>query len=292
MLNIIGIDLKTYILKKRCVIPTDYTSTDGTAGYDTATGSTETVIKHFWKNNITNPSNASRKLDYVGISPDQSRGIANDKYMARFDGLDVLTAQLCENAKLGYVARVESGGIILDVLEGVNRTAQQTENARAIFEISRKNVASLEHEVDKRDYKNTFYTVQAGEEFADEALTMTYFRDEEKTGWERDEKLIEVSSETPEAGQEYEELRYQAEKEMDNCDLKESFICEITNSRYKELWDVGDFVTVRWIEQGITLNTQVTAVTTIANGNELTHVAKFGNSKPKYINIKQKIIKI
>lgn len=293
LLNVSGIDLKTYILKKRCVIPTDYTSQSGSAGYDIAEGSTEEVIKHFWENNITAPANTARKIDFITIAANQGRGLAEDKYMARFEQLDVITKELCENVKIGYKAYIENGNIILDVYEGIDRTAEQTENARAIFEISRKNVASLEHEVDKREYKNTFYTVQAGAEFADEALTMTYFRnDEVKSGWERDEKQIEVSAETPEAGQEYEELKYQAEKTMGSYDIKESFVCEITNSRYKELWNIGDFVTVRWPEQGITLNTQVTAVTTIANGSELLHVAKFGSSKPKYVGIKEKIIRI
>ena len=154
---------------------------------------------------------------------------------------------------------------------------------------SAKNVATLGHEVDTKEYKNTFYTVQSGAEFADEALTMTYYRDDMSVGdWERSETWIEVSAETPTAGQEYEELKYQAVKEMENYALQESFTCEITpNSKYKELWNVGDFVTVRWREQGITMDTQVTAVTTSVSGSEKTLIAKFGNSKPKYVGIKK-----
>lgn len=294
VLNVTGIDLKTYILRKRAVIPPAYTTVDGTAGYDTASGSTETVIKHFWNNNVVSPSTSARILSNVAVAPDLHRGLSDDKFMARGNELDKLTREMCESAKIGYKASINNDNVVLDVFEGVNRTASQNENPRAIFEISRKNVATLEHEVDKRDYKNTFYTVQSGAEFEDEALTMTYYRDDDiVSGWERDEKWIEVYSETPEAGQEYEELKYQAIKAMTSYELKESFTCEITpNSRYKELWNVGDFVTVRWIEQNLMMDTQVTAVTTSASGSETRYIAKFGNSEPKYIGFGNKIIKM
>lgn len=294
MLSASGIDLKTYTLKKRRVIPSDYITTDGSAGYDTASGSTEAVIKHFWANNITSPANAARQLSNVVIAANQNRGISDDKYMARGNPLDELTQELCKAASLGYKAVISDGNVMLDVYDGVDRTASQSENPRAIFEISRKNVVTLNHTVDKRNYKNTFYTVQSGAEFEDEALTMTYYRDNaEASGWARDETWIEVSADTPEVGQEYAELKYQAVKAMADYIKQESFSCEITpNGRYKELWNVGDTVTVRWLEQGITLDTQVTAVATSANGDELKRIAKFGNSKPKYIGVGDSIIKI
>lgn len=296
MLEISGIDLKNHILKKRCVVPIDYTTIDGTAGYDVAAGSTEAVIKHFWENNITAPPTGARKMNLISIAPNQNRGIADDKYMARGNPLDELTSEVCEAANLGYTASIIENNVVLDVLAGVDRTAEQSANARAIFEISRKNIANLAHEINAEEYKNTFYTVRSGAEFVDEALTMTYYRDDiSVSDWERSETWIEVSAETPIAGQEYEELKYQATKVMDDFTIQESFTCEVTpNSRYKELWNVGDFVTVRWREQNITMDTQVTAVTTNVSGNEKTLIAKFGNSEPKYIGVKNssKIIKI
>lgn len=295
VLTVKGFDLKS-LLKYRQIIPTDYTSTDSTAGYMTVTGSTEYCIKYLWEKNAQDPPQENRAYPDMVISPNENRGTLGDKYMARFEQLDEATAKLCEAAGLGYIAWIdlEYHWLCFEVYHGTDRTAGQTTNERAIFEVDRKNIARLQYSKSRRNYRNAFYATQSGAEFEDEALTLLYYRDDTPaSGFERREIHLSVSAETPEAGMEYEELKRLTIIEMKNHEIEEGFSCELSpKSGYNEIWAVGDMVTVKHKRFGLVADIQITGVTVTASGTDVAHIAKFGKQKPRFIGVGNKIIKI
>lgn len=295
-IRVSGVDLKYWITSGRIVIPTDYTTTDGTAGYDTATGYTDAVVKHFWRNNITAPPQEPRKIIGVSTTAAANIGLADDKYMSRFESLAEVTETLCENAKIGYRADVntKTGEITLDCFTGVDRTKGQTANRRAIFSVDRRNIASISYDVDRSKYANAFYTTRSGAEFADEALTLLYFRDDaEVSDWARRETWNELSVPEPISGSEYEEMKKQAVKKMEDAKEEEAYTCAIQrNAGYRTIWGVGDTVTVDWPEEGITADMQITAVTVSQDSKGTDYTVKFGESKPKFVAAGSRIIKI
>lgn len=291
-----GLELKAWLASSRIVVPKDYTSTDGTAGYDTANGYTDAVVKHFWDNNLIAPTQVPRKIPGVVWAGDDNIGIADDKYMSRFESLADVTAELCEAAKIGYRAEidVDTGIITVGCFAGVDRTETQAKASRAIFSISRGNISDISYDLDRAGYANAFYTTRSGAEFADEALTMLYFRDDmEVSGWDRRETWNEISVPEPVSGTEYDEMKKQAEKKMESAKEDESYTCSILrNAGYRTRWNVGDTVTVKWEREGVTADMQVTEVSTSQDDNGTDYTVKFGDAKPKIISVRRRIIMI
>ncbi len=287
-----GFDLK-FLIAKRLVIPPELTSISGTAGFDAVTGSTEYCIKQLWDRNIINPANASRKINHISIAINQNRGIANDKYMARLENLEDVAIKILNEQKLGFKANADfdTDSIVLDVFEGADRTAGQSINPRVIFEIERKNVVDMEYSTDDSNLKTAFYATLSGAEFESEALTQTYYRDDVVAqGWDRDETWLSISADVDPA-QQYDELKRLAQQEFVNHDTVETFVCNIRpDSGYLTKWFVGDFVTVRWKDLGLTMDTQITAVNKTFTSSGIHITARFGNSKPKYISPAEGVI--
>lgn len=295
VITVSGRDLKS-LLEFRQIIPEDYTSSDGTAGYMTVEGTTEYCIKYLWQKNAQSPPQENRAYPNMSILPNQGRGSAEDKYMARFEELSTATSKLCEAAQIGYLGwiDIENNWICFEVFEGTNKTAGQTDSPRAIFEVDRKNIAQLEYSKSTKDYKNAFYVTQSGAEFEDEALTLLYYRnDAEVSGFDRREIHLSISAESPEAGQEYEELKRLTQIEMKEHEAEEGFNCQLSpQSGYNQVWSVGDLVTIRHKYTGLVADIQITGVTITATENEINFIAKFGKQKPKFIAVGNNIIKI
>lgn len=293
-LAVSGPDLKSYITDKRIVIPTDYLSIDGTAGYDKANGYTDGVIKHFWRNNISAPPQPGRQIKGVQVASNADVGLADDKYMSRFENVRDITEKLCVNANIGFMATLENDIITLNCYKGIDRTVEQSINPRAILELSRKNISSISYTKAKSNYKNAFYSTRAGDEFADESLTLLYYPDDiAVSGIERREIWNEVQVDALTPGSEYEEMEKQAKKNMSDYEIVESLTCAILpNAGYKTVWDIGDTVTIRLKEENVTVDLPVTAVTTSADSSGIYYTAKFGKSKPHFIGAGQRLIKI
>lgn len=269
--TITGLDLRE-LLRRRNIVPSDYTSTDGTAGYDARTGPSETIIKGYIRDNLKAPVQPGRPAagDLLIIAPDLGRGIADDKYMSRFEVLgEVATtiardAELCTRMDLTE-AEGEPLGFLFDCYQGVDRRDSQQANSYAIFEIERGNVVSMEFTDSAESYYNAFYTTRGGARFADEALTMLYLREDEPAPdwYDRREKWlnISVSKDVP-AGDEYAELKRLAQQQMKNWGRVRSFTAKVNSAlRFGADYNVGDKVSVVRRGWGVELDAQITRAT-------------------------------
>ena len=283
MLTVSGRQLKGLTMD-RITIPPDFADISGTQGYDAQTGTTETIMKHYVFANMLNSAQPVRVLYGLEIAADRGRGTAEDRYMSRHEVLSDVLAALGEASGLGYDIEpdLERHKFRLDVVDGMDHTALQSDRKRVIFEIHRRTALSQRYRHSTSDSRNLFYATMAGSEFADEALTVTYTRngEEEPVGIFRREKHLDISADTPVAGEEYNELRRLAMIEAESFRDAESFTCEIADGPYiyREDYRVGDLVTVRNKDWGVTMHTRLTEMQTEYGSGGVTHTATFGTA--------------
>lgn len=268
----------------RITIPPDFTTVTGAQGYDTVAGPTETCMKHFVAGNMYNPAQPARIVYALQIAADQGRGTQEDKYMSRHDVLADVLAALGETSGLGYdiVPDLSAHKLVFDVDGGMDHTAGQSDRKRVIFDVRRKTALSQQYDHSLADSRNLFYTTMSGAEFADEALTVTYVREGEgePVGIRRREKHLEVSVDTPTAGDEYNELRRLALIQAERYKPAECFTVEVGRGpyTYREDYRVGDLVTVRNRDWGAAMDARLTEMETRYTGGGITHTATFGTA--------------
>lgn len=284
-MTVTGRDLKG-LTALRVTVPPEVTDVTGTAGYDAATGPTETLMKRFVRNNFFPPSDPNRHVTGLVIAPDLGRGVADDRYMTRFEDLSEVLARLGESAGMGYgVTPTEDGRqFVFDVVQGEDRTAGQRARPPVIFEMARRNVQSLTYENNDQSMRNVFYTTMSGAEFADESLTMTYTRDDAviPAGIFRRETHLSLSADTPNAGEEYAELKRLALIEAESYVTAESFSAQVLESRrcrYGEHYGLGDRVTVQHRDWGVSMDTLVTGMERAYTSGGETCTATFGKQQ-------------
>ena len=167
-------------------------------------------------------------------------------------------------------------------MAGEDHTAGQSDRVRVIFDIRRRTALSMAYDYDAGDSRNVFYTTMDGAEFADEALTVTYLREgeTEPRGIRRREQHLSVSADTPIAGEEYSELRRKALMEAERYRAAESLTCEIAEGpyRYREDYCLGDIVTLRCREWGVSMDARLTEMTTEYSAGGVRHTAVFGTA--------------
>lgn len=284
ILTVSGRQLKG-LTADRITIPPGSTAVSSAQGYDTAMGSTETVIKHFVAGNMSNADQPARVVFGLEIAADQGRGLADDKYMSRHEPLDTVLSALGEASGLGYdiAPDLARHRLVFDVVPGEDHTGEQSERTRVVFDVHRKTALSQAYAHNTGDARNLFYATMGGAEFEDEALTVTYVRDgeDEPVGIRRREVHMELSVDTPTAGDEYNELKRLALIEAENYRPAESFTCEIPPGgryQYRKDFKVGDLVTVRNMAWGVTMDTRLTEMETQYSASDITLTATFGKA--------------
>jgi len=288
MMSITGIDIKG-LLQRRIIIPHTFSGIQGTAGFDVVTGYTDACIKQFWRSNIGINAEPNRRFEFITIGGNKNIGINNDKYMARFNRLSDVTAELAKGANLAITSMpmIEAGTILLDVAEPVMRTAAQSDVSPIILSLDRQTVLQIEYIQEADSYRNAFYATRSGAQFADEALTMLFLRgnEPEPSGLLRREVHLNVSVNTPVAGQEYIEMKRQAVHNFINYEETDALNAKInfTHLKYKRDYDVGDFITVQNKDWGVEADIKITAVEIAYNSTARTETVILGTGEKGYV---------
>ena len=282
LLTVSGRDLKG-IVANRITIPPQAAAVQGAQGYDAQSGATETILKHYVDANlVTTPLQPARSVAGLTIAPDLRRGVADDRYITRHDPLDAVLEELCRAAGLGYdiVPDLEAGEYVFDVVQGIDRSGEQSERPRIVFDPARKSAVSQTYTHTGRDARNVFYATLSGAAFADEALTMTYVRDgeDEAAGLARREQHLSISADTPTAGGEYDELRRYALIEAERYRPARSFACDILDgrARYGVDYFLGDMVSVKNADWGVCMTARLVSMTTSYTEQGVGRTATFG----------------
>ena len=191
---------------RRQILPDDAAGRDMPTGFDSVAGSTEMVIKHYLERHIVSPVNPARRISCVGIAADLGRGIADDAYHARYANLLETVCSIGRAAQLDLRAEIDPATrlLVYDVYATVDRTA--TGNMPLILRMGDGRLGELTETSSVKSAANVFYASRAGDKYAYETLTQTYFSEaSEPAGIGRREISISVSV-TQSTGQ-YEEMR-------------------------------------------------------------------------------------
>ena len=277
LITVSGYQLKG-LLWQRTTVPLNMPPSNAPAGFDSQQGSTEKIIKYFIGNNT---QGIKRFFESFKISPNENKGFPTDTYFTRFEVLGDVISKLGKRVKLGWdiVGDDISGTFTLITSIGADRTAQQCERSRVVFDLALGTLSDFELAEERENAANVFYCTKSGAEFEDEALTQTYYLDDiETVGIERIEKHLNISISDDEDL--FTKMRENAQKEMENYRENITISCTATERLiFGKDYFVGDTATFRSTPDSIEANRQITAVKVVVTENTVRHVITMGEPR-------------
>jgi len=148
-----------------------------------------------------------------------------------------------------------------------------------VFDIDLKNIANMNHQDSDMNMRNVFFASLSGGEFLDEVYTATVTRTEElPSGLYRWEQHMDISATHPTPGAELDELKRLALLRGESYKTVESFSTQVLQKTklYGVDYNLGDTVTVKNSEWGISMHTQLTEMHINSTESGVTHSAVFG----------------
>jgi len=288
-----GIALKG-VMAQRIIVPPAGDS------HDRASGSAETVMKHYVNNHIVNPFDMKQKIDMVVLASDQQRG-SQISWESRFKKLDDELVEISKASGLGWDVFLDfqQKKWIFDVFEGRNLTVNQTENPPVIFSPQFESLKQLTFVESDYNYKNFGYIAGQGE---GELRRVVKVGDAE--GLSRIETFIDArdvaeQDENQQALPEAEIIaKLQQRGQQKLLEFAEEFFLEgqiLTNSpfKYEIDYDLGDIVTIQNREWGITRDARIAEIKEIYEPGGFQIEATFGESRPTLIKkLKQELSQV
>lgn len=180
--------------------------------------------------------------------------------------------------------------LFFEVYEGVDRTEGQEENARVTFSNAYFNIDDPKYQENEANYKN--YAIVCG---AGEGLDRTIVEVDRTNGEDRRELLVDARdlSQGEQTEDEYKAILTQrGYDKLDEHNRIQSFEAGIKSSsqfRYTEDWNLGDIVTGRQTEWGVSMDQRVTEVEEIYENDTMTVVPTLGTPAPETYNLEDNI---
>lgn len=180
--------------------------------------------------------------------------------------------------------------LFFEVYEGVDRTEGQEENARVTFSNAYFNIDDPKYQENEANYKN--YAIVCG---AGEGLDRTIVEVDRTSGEDRRELLVDARdlSQGEQTEDEYKAILTQrGHDKLDEHNRIQSFEAGIKSSsqfRYTEDWNLGDIVTGRQTEWGVSMDQRVTEVEEIYENDTMTVVPTLGTPAPETYNLEDNI---
>lgn len=247
-------------------------------GYDSQTGSIETILKAFVNNNVVNPADVDRKMPQVAIVADHQRG-KEDSWRSRFEVLSDKLTEIGEYSQIGWDVTLDvvNSRWVFDVYEGRNLTVDQDTLPPVIFSTDFDNIKNQHFIQSILNCSNVGYAGGQGDE-ANRLIQQIG----SITGVERIETFLDCSQ-----AADITELTTQGTQKLN--ELKEILTFEfsiIPNSTfiYEKDYDLGDYITAQSRKWGITMNAQIIELREIyeVSGNSLE--ATFGANIPTILD--------
>lgn len=235
--------------------------------HDTA----ENIICSLVKANATNATDTKRNIPFLKVKASSGRG---DRvyYQTRYDNLDEAVTALCEASGLGVSVSLipENQQLLFEVLEGVDRSANQSNRPPMIFNVDYDNVTNREFISDISEYKNTAIVAGQGEG----AERRIRYVGNENSGLERyelfvDARDIEDDTALPDRGK----------SKLAECACNDTYSSEVDSSQYKIKWDIGDIVVTVDREYAVNMNERIVETTETFDENGYSISPTFGTTQ-------------
>lgn len=206
------------------------------------------------------------------VATSQGRGeqmdyqAVNANLLAELEGISMLSG-------LGVTIDTDGSGMTFKALQGVDRTAEQSANSRAIFSAEFENVLTQEYDIDTGD-SGTVAIVASDKDGLTETVGTA-------TGRLRREIYVAASGlDKDEGGNALTEaqkralMQQQGKTALANAPISESFTAEVNpygNLKYKTHYDLGDIITVSSKRWGVQVDARITEITEVygADGETL-----------------------
>ncbi len=285
--TITGCDLKG-LLKSRITLGT---ITNGSMSYYSVTGSTEYCLKKLILDSIVNPIDSGDKIPLVTLTENKDRGLASDSIKSRFEQDDIVVKNLCSNANIGYDMKADliNNKILFDVIDVVDKSAEQLDRNRVIFDLNKRNVSSYKRSIGNSTSKTYFYgTSSIGNADQNTTFKTCYSGDTVPTGLKRKTKYLSVNvdSET--------EIVPKIKQEMHNySDIDSIELQPADANMYGKVYQLGDKVTLK--DDNVYTHEVINSATKRISKTEKTIILGFGNKKPQplaYLKLQTKEAKI
>lgn len=240
--------------------------------YDYYNTNIESIMIGLVNTNAINPADKNRKIPYLIADTNQNRG-AKTVYQTRYDNLlDELT-KLSELSELGFRTDLDyrNKRFIFKVVNGLDRSTEQNINSYALFARKFDNILSEKYTDSDIDYKNMAVIGGQGEGI-DRKIE---YINNELAGIDRKEMFIDARD--LENEDESTNLTDRAKEKLAEHQEVTSHECSVNTKDYKKVWDLGDYVTIRNDEVGVTQKTQITEAKEIYEDGFKVEVT-FGNT--------------
>jgi len=178
-----------FFRQRVCVPPTNV-QVPLSDGFDKITSNAESVLKHYVNRNVVNPYDISRKIENFSIAVNKNRGQAI-QWQARYTELLEELSAIGEQAQTGFKVTADVIGKkwIFDVLEGTDRTRQQSVLSPVTFTMEFQNVAEYSYTEDYSEFRNMGYAGGKGDAAARQIAVINGT----KTGRNRYETFLDCS---------------------------------------------------------------------------------------------------
>lgn len=229
----------------------------------------ETVMTQLVTDSMTGGGRAFAGLT---VAATQGRGTAMD-YQATNANLLAEIESISMLSGLGVTIDTDGSGMIFKVLQGVDRTAEQNTNPRAIFSTEFENVLAQEYDIDTGDSGTVAIVATDKDSIVETVGTATGRLRREiyvaASGLDKDENGNALNE-----AQKRALMQQQGKTALANAPISESFTAEVNpygNLKYKTHYDLGDIITVSSKRWGVQVDARITEITEVygADGETL-----------------------
>ena len=229
----------------------------------------ETVMTQLVTDSMTGGGRAFAGLT---VAATQGRGTAMD-YQATNANLLAEIESISMLSGLGVTIDTDGSGMIFKVLQGVDRTAEQNTNPRAIFSAEFENVLAQEYDIDTGDSGTVAIVATDKDSIVETVGTATGRLRREiyvaASGLDKDENGNALNE-----AQKRALMQQQGKTALANAPISESFTAEVNpygNLKYKTHYDLGDIITVSSKRWGVQVDARITEITEVygADGETL-----------------------
>ena len=220
---------------------------------------TETIMRDLVFNNRKVNVLPFQNLEYLTFesAPVTPKGIIHTYESFRFKKLSDVLEYLSQASGLGWNIVAEDGGLVFKVLEGSNRSSEQSVNNPVIFSFYRGNVKRIEYSEDTLEMNNQIIVGGQGEGTDRDLLVLGNFQE---TGVWSQLGFIDARDVETQDGLETRGLAKIVERKRKQAIMVTGFTKKILVQLGTD-YEIGDKVTIKVEEWNLTLHVRVTAIT-------------------------------
>lgn len=283
------------IISQRVTYPTNQ--------FDTFRADTESVLRHYIDENITNPANESRKIPQFIQSDNKNQG-QEIKWQTRFQNLLDEIEVISDLTKMGWEVKLDlqNRQYVFSVYQGQDKTMQQIENHPVLFSEDHGSIAIMDYTESDYNEKNMAFvattypeqelpeeetpveetpteeTPEIPEPPADPFEDVVVYEVGETTGLDRKEVYMEVNV----TEDEYIDAPQLGLNKLSDFKEVVNIECEVFEDslKYGTDYNVGDIVTVLSKRLGVHSNQRIYSITEIYEADQKAITATLGEPVP------------